>query len=337
MNARQASLIIHHVIDAVYMMSKAFCPKDPIGLVRAATDRLRSLPNVATERGDFKDWSQDSLVKKILNEYRNAKNRTRRREILSWLAATSVKRKWISELFKVSYEVISTARRHANLWGPGGRKVRLSLKKTTYKPSARAAYLKKWLDCNSDHDPAGKKKGGRRLRLLKRHNGYPMYKKDCKRQMPGMQPYSRSQFYSHPLQKDFQDTKCRAGLCTTCNRWGVSVFIDLEQLATEITMLLKPITKFDIGAWKKSFKQVKKYFVRGGMYQSKLKKSSNNIHWCLTYALSHPSDERYQQKCDHDHKEVHTHARVCSCLSLFTRTHLTLNILTLTYRWIQCV
>ena len=304
---RPASLIINHVIDAVYMISRVFCPKDPRALVRAVAERLQSCLGVVSKRRDFKDWSEHSLVKLLLHEYQSSKKNTRRKEVLSWVAATPVQRKWIKQLFNVSYDVIRTAQRHASVWLPGGRKIQLSLNNTAYRRSARYMHLKKWLVANMEFDPAGKKKGGRRLRFVRRHSGHKLYLIDIERQMPGLKPYSRSAFYKHPLQKGIQDTKCLAGLCVICTRWGVRIFIDLEQLAMETTMLLKSVTEFDLIAWKKSFKRVKNYFVRGGMFQRCLKKSCNNVHWCLQYALSHPSNACYQQKCDHDHKEVHTH------------------------------
>ena len=243
------------------------------------------------------------MVKLLLQEFKKAKeSRARRTSILSWVAATTTKRAWIKKLFGVSYDVITTARRHANIWSPGGAKVRLSLKKKSYRVSPRYAYLKKWLNLNVESDPAGKKE--RRLRLLRRHSGYKMYLIDHARDVPHLKPYSRSRFYNHPLQKGNTDTKCCAGLCTCCNRYGVMVFMDLLELAIEITMLLKDVLSFDIDAWKKSHKEVKKYFERGGMFQRKLKMSCNNVHHCISFALSHPTKGTYQHRCQHQHTET---------------------------------
>ena len=243
------------------------------------------------------------MVQLCLKEYKKATTNIRRKQVLSWVASTSVKKKWIMELFGVTYGVISTALRHAEQWGPGGELIRLSLKKVKYRRSVRAAYLEKWLQANTEWDPAGKGKG-RRLRLLPRHSGYLIYLEDHKREMPGEKPFCRSRFFNHPLQKDISNTKCCAGLCSHCIRFGEMVFSELEQLAIKISKLLKAIVQFDLDKWKKSHRKVKKYFVRGGMFQRSLRESCNNIHCCITFALSNPDDKRFQHKCDHDHTEV---------------------------------
>lgn len=87
------------------------------------------------------------------------------------------------------------------------------------------------------------------------HSEYKLYVLDCGRDVPELKPYGRTRFYYHPLQRGIQDTKCCGGLCTICTCWGAMVFINLEQLATETAMLLKPIKEFDLIVWKKSFKQ----------------------------------------------------------------------------------
>ena len=306
---RAAGYMVNHILDAIYTIAKVFCPKDPYGLVNAVFDSGSPKSKVSAEVSEhqkYTDWSKQALVQLLLQEHQKAKS-TRRKQILSWVAATPVKRKWIKRLFDVSYRVIRTAQRHALMWSPGGRAIRLSLNKTTYHASARTAYLKRWLEANVECDPAGKNKG-RRLRFLRRHSGHKLYLVDHERDVPELKPYSRSHFYQHPLQAGIQDTKCCGGLCTICTRWGVMIFIALEQLAIEITMLLKSIIEFDLVTWKQSFKRVQNHFVRGGMFQRNLKKSCNNVHCCLSFALSHPTDACYQHKCDHDHTEVsHTY------------------------------
>ena len=296
--------MINHVIDSVYMICKVFCPKDPLGLVHAVFNSgSNGLVGHVTEQQRYKDWCKQDLVQLCLTEYKKATKSIRKRQVLSWVASTPVKRKWIKQLFGVTNGVISTALRHARTWTPGGNPIRLSLTKTTYRRNARTAYLKEWLDRNTEHDPSGKRKG-RCLRLLPRHSAHEIYLIDHARERPHLKPYSRSRFYNHPLQEGLTNTKCCAGMCSICVRYGEMVFIALEQLAIKISGLVKPIFSFDLDEWKKSYRQVRKYFVRGGMFQRNLKISCNNMHWCLTYALSHPDNEAFQHKCDHDHTEV---------------------------------
>ena len=301
---RQGSLIINHLIDAIYMIAKAFCPQDANRLVTALYHSI--LGDVAVVNGGAKtytDWSKQRLVQLLLAEFQKSKKGDRRKKILSWIAATSIKRKWIAQLFGVSHASIRTALRHANVWLPGGEKVRLSLCKRSYRPSARAVFLKKWIQDNIEHDPAGIK--GKKSRLLPRNSGYNLYVQDAKLAgCPGGKPYSRSRFYSHPLQKGICNSKCRAGLCSNCFRYGTYVFDCLEQQAIEIATLMKPVLHFDIKKWKKSFNRVKKYFQRHGMFQRNLKMSCTNIHHCLSFCLSHPTNSMYQHKCEHEHTEV---------------------------------
>ena len=174
------------------------------------------------------------------------------------------------------------------MWTPGGNEIRLSLSKKRYRPSARAAYLKHWLKANVECDPTGKNKL-RRLRFLRRHSGHKMYLIDCKRDVPTLEPYSRSRFYDHPLQEGISDTTVCGGLCSICTRYGEMVFLALEKHAVEINLLLKAVLHFDIDAWIKSFKEVRCHFVRGGMFQRNLKTSCNNRHCCMAFALSHPT------------------------------------------------
>ena len=141
----------------------------------------------------------------------------------------------------------------------------------------------------------------RRLRFLRRHSGHKIYQIDCKRQKPHLKPYCRSHFYDHPLQDGISDTKVHAGLCSICTRWGEFVFVALELHAIELHNILKRFLPFDIDAWKNKFKEVRTHFVRGGLFQRSLKKSCNNKHLCMTFALSHPSIKDFQGECDHDH------------------------------------
>ena len=66
MGERAAGNVTNHVIDAVCMISKVFCPKDPLGLVRAVYNSgLQSLPNGAgavTEQERYKAWSKQDMV-----------------------------------------------------------------------------------------------------------------------------------------------------------------------------------------------------------------------------------------------------------------------------------
>ena len=320
-HARPSGMVVNHVIDAVYMISKAFCPDDPLGLVREVFNRgLPSLPKCAgaveEQQQKYKVWSEQGLVKLCLSEFQKATKSLRRRQALSWVASTDVKRCWIAKLFGVSYGVIATARRHARKWTPGGQIIRLSLTKAKYRLNARAVYLRKWLDANSVSDPSGKGKCNRK-RLVPSHSGHEIYCEDCKRD--GVKPYCRTRFYYHPFQKGITNSKCRAGLCSHCIRYGEITFDNLEELAIKICMLVKPLLEFDVKGWKKSYKKVRKYFVRGGMFQRNLRESCNNIHHCLNFALSHPDDEAFQHKCDHDHTEV-THFSLTHTLSSLIRT-----------------
>ena len=314
-----AGKVTNHIIDAVYMMAKSFCPEDPHELVREVCNRgLLSLPKCAgavKDQQEYKAWCEEGMVKLCLTEYKKATKNIRRRQVLSWVASTDVKKKWIKQLFGVSYDVIYTAVRHARKWRPGGKMIRLSLKKKRYHQSARSTHLKKWLKDNTVCDPAGKNKS-RRYRLLPRHSGYEVYENDCKRK--GVKPFCRSHFYKHESQKGITNSKCRAGMCSICIRYGEIVFDHMEEIAAEISVLIKPILVFDLMQWRKSFKKVRKYFVRGGMFQHNLRESCTNIHHCLTFALSHPDDERFQHKCDHDHTEV-THSSLTH--TFFTHTH----------------
>ena len=108
-------MVLNHVIDAVYMISKTFCPDDPLGLVREVFNRgLPSLPKCAgaveEQQHKYKAWSEQELVKLCLSEFQKATKSLRRRQVLSWVASTDVKRCWIVKLFGVSYGVIATAR-----------------------------------------------------------------------------------------------------------------------------------------------------------------------------------------------------------------------------------
>ena len=298
--ARAGSQIIRHMVDSIHYVAKAFCPSDPLGLVRAVFDHATE--NIVNDNGvaNFKQWSSTQLMQLLLREYKSAKKSSRRKKILSWVAATSTKRMWIKKLFGVSYGVIRTAQRHALMWAPGGDVIRLSLTKATYRPSARAAYLKRWLKANVECDPTGKNKL-RRLRFLRRHSGHKLYELDCKRDVPHLEAYCRSHFYNHPLQSGIHDTKVCGGLCSICIRWGEMVFVALKEHAVELHLILKTILVFDLDGWKKKFKVVQSYFVRGGMFQRSLQKSCNNKHLCMEFALSHSTLKAFQNECGHDH------------------------------------
>ena len=77
------------------------------------------------------------------------------------------------------------------------------------------------------------------------------------------------------------------------------VFQALLAHAIELHLLLQEILNFDLVDWKKRFKKVRSYFARGGMFQRSLKKSCDNRHCCMTFALSHPTMPELQQECDH--------------------------------------
>lgn len=295
---RAGANIVEHVIDSIHHVSKAFCPNDSLGLVRAVFRHGGGGADASSAERDFRQWSESRLVKLLFQEFINAKKSIRRKQILSWVAATDVKRFWIKRMFGVSYGVISTAQRHALMWSPGGTAIRLSLSKKKYRPSARAAYLKRWLKVNVECDPSGKNKL-RRLRFLRRHSGYKVYCVDNERDVPHLEPYHRSHFYRHPLQEGISDTKLHCGLCSICTRYGLMVFIALKAQAVELYSLLKSILPFDIDGWKKMYEEVRNYFTRGGMFQRSLKKSCPNKHCCLTFALSHPTMDEFKQECDH--------------------------------------
>ena len=254
-------------------------------------------PGLYSDQQNFSQWSQSSLVQLFLKEYTDAKRPLRHKQILSWLASTTVKRCWIKRLFRVSYGTIRTAQRHALMWTPGGTAIRLSLAKRRNKPSARAAYLNRWLKANVECDPSGKNKA-RRLRFLKRHSGHQIYKIDSKRHVPNLKPYGRSRFYNHPLQSGISNMKVHAGLCSCsyCTRWGEMVFLALQGHAIELHALLQPILKFDIDEWQKKFRRVSVYFTRGDMFQRSLKESCNNKHCCLTFAFITPKHQGVPEK-----------------------------------------
>lgn len=296
---RAATDIVNHMLDAMNYVAKSFCPEDPVGLVKAVL--IHGTADTTKNQKGYDQWSQTELMQLLIKQYNSAKKRIRRKQILSWVAATSVKRCWIKRLFNVSYGVIRTAQRHAIMWSPGGTEIRLSLQKKTYRPSARAAYLKRWLSINVECDPAGKNKL-RRLRFLRRHSGHKLYVLDHERDVPSLKPYSRSHFYDHPLQSGIHDTKLHGGLCSICTRYGEMVFQALKLQAIELHMLLKSVFPFDIDAWKKAFEVVGRHFVRGGIFQRSLKRSCNNKHCCMTFALSHPTKKEFQVKCDHHHE-----------------------------------
>ena len=296
---RSATDIVNHMLDAMTYVAKSFCPHDPVGLVNAVLGHGHGAAGQKTTK-DYDQWAKAELMQLLLTQYNTAKKRIRRKQILSWVAATSAKRWWIKRLFGVSYGVIRTAQRHALMWSPGGAEIRLSLRNKTYRPSARAAYLKRWINVNVECDPAGKNKL-RRLRFLRRHSGHKLYELDSKRHVPTLKPYCRTHFYNHPLQSGLHDTKVHGGLCSICTRYGAMVFEKLKLHAIELHQLLKSIFPFDIDAWKKTFDVVRRYFVRGGMFQRSLKKSCNNKHCCMTFALSHPTKKEFQAKCDHEH------------------------------------
>jgi hypothetical protein len=310
-NSNTTSKVINHTIDAVYMVAKALCPSDPRTLVNKVSEFLLSRDThvVNGRQISYEDWSKQRLVDLHLTEFQKAQkdnNRNRQKKILSWVASTNVKKKWISELFDVSYCRVRTARRHANIWNPGGEKRRLSLGKKSYRQSPRSAYLQKWVKDNSTPDPAGKKSVV--TRLIPRYSQHHLYLFDVKKakakgEHPG-KPYSQSRFYTHPAQKGITNSNCSAGLCSICARHGTEVFDFLSQHADTITMMMKAVLPFDLVKWKNDFKKVRKYFQRGGMFQRNLKMSCNNIHHCLQFALSHPTQEMYQHKCQHDHTEV---------------------------------
>ena len=247
---RQRCLIINHLVDAIYMIAKAFCPQDANRLVAALYHSISG--NATVVNGGAKkytDWSKQSLVQLLLAEFQKSKKGDRRKKILSWVAAASIKRRWIAKLFNVSQDSIRTALRHATVWSPGGEKVRVSLRKRSYHPSARAVFLEKWIKDNTEHDPAGIK--DRKTRLLPRNSGYNLYVQDAKSAgCPGGKPYSRSRFYSHPLQQGICNAKCRAGLCSNCFRYGTYVFDYLEHQAIEIAVLMKSALYFNIKKWK---------------------------------------------------------------------------------------
>ena len=294
--ARPRKDIINHMIDAMHHVAKCFCPNDPQGLVQTVC----GVGTTTTVKDNYNQWSTAPVIQLMRKEYYSAKTGARCKQILSWVAATSVKRIWIKRLFGASYKSIRTAQRHALQWTPGGEVIRLSLTQKKYRESARAAYLRRWIKTNVECDPSGKNKL-RRLRFLKRHSGHKVYRIDSAREVPHLKPYCRSHFYDHPLQSGISDTKLFAGLCSICNRWGQMVFLALIGLATEIYEMLKSIFPFDIDGWKNKFKTVSTYFVRGGMFQRNLKRSCSNQHWCMTFALSHPTIEEFQHECDHEH------------------------------------
>lgn len=307
--ATRAGKIINHIIDAMHMIAKAFCPLDSLSLVNAVFHFISISADVDTANGgkiSYKAWSQQRLLQLLLTEFNKSNKRDRRRKILSWVASTKVKKKWICELFDVTYDALSTARRHANVWLPGGEKCRLYLGKKSYRPSARSVFLRQWVKDNSTYDPAGKK--AVITRLLPRYSGYKMYVFDVRKakeqnKHPG-KPYVLSRFYTHPAQKGITNAKCSAGSCSICVRYGTQVFESLLQHAITITRLMKPVLTFDITEWRKSYKKVRQYFQRGGMFQRNLKMGCKNIHHCLQCGLSHPTDEMYQHKCEHEHTEV---------------------------------
>ena len=313
--SRAGKDIVNHVLDAIHHIAKSFCPRDPLGLVGEVLRGADGAGTDSSDHRDYRQWSQTSLVQLFLQQYTNAKRQLRRKQILSWLASTPVKRSWIKRLFNVSYGTIATARRHALMWTPGGTAIRLSLVNKKYRPSARAAYLKKWLKANVESDPSGKNKA-RRRRFLKRHSGYGIYCIDCRRDVPHLKPYCRTHFYNHPLQAGISNMTVHAGLCSHCTRWGEMVFQALEAHAVELHAMLKTIsTTFDIDDWKKKFRKVSVYFKRGGMFQRNLKQSCNNKHLCMTFALSHPTIKEFQQECDHGectHDTFHS-IPVCPC------------------------
>ena len=140
--------IVNHVIDAVYYLSKSFCPGDPLGLVQTVFRHHGVADKNTSNQEDFVQWAGSRVVKLLHREYKSAKKSIRRKQILSWIAATTVKRVWIKRLFGVSYEVIRTAQRHTLMWSLGGSVIRLSLQKKKYKPSLKAAYVKRWLKAN---------------------------------------------------------------------------------------------------------------------------------------------------------------------------------------------
>ena len=305
---RTSSLIINHIIDALHMIAKAFCPSDPLSLVEAVVKFLVSGDTDVVNGGkiSFEDWSQQRLVQLHSTEFQQSNNRDRQIKILSWVAATTVKKKWIMQLFGVTYGKISTACRHAKKWSPGGEKRRLSLRKKSYRASGRSAFLQKWVKDNSTHDPAGKK--AVITRHMPRYSQHALYLFDveqakAKGAHPG-KPYSRSRFYTHPAQEGITNAKCSAGLCSICTRHGKQVFNFLLQHAKNITRMMQAVLPFEIAEWKKSLKKVRQYFCRGGMFQRNLKMSCNNIHHCLQFALSHPTNEMYQCRCQHKHTEV---------------------------------
>ena len=306
-NPRTKSDIVNHVVDAVHHVAKSFCPQDSHSLVsqvfRDATPPTCRDATRPTHDG-YHQWSKGDLIQLMLHEYINAKKSFRRKQILSWVSSTKVKKKWIKKLFGVSYGTIRTAQRHAFQWTPGGDIIRLTNEKQRYKPSARAKFLKKWIDFNVECDPAGRNKL-RRIRFLKRHSGHQIYAIDSVR--AGLKPFCRTHFYNHPLQSGISNTQVHAGLCSICTRWGQMGFQALLAHAIEINMLLKTAMTFDIDLWKTKFKKVSVYFTRGGMFQRSLKPSCNNKHCCMSFALSHPTIEEFQHECDHGTTCTHHH------------------------------
>ena len=163
----------------------------------------------------------------LLPQYRNTKTMFRRKQILNWVVTTCVKRIWIktfvrcvirgdSNMSTTCSDVVSRkyALPFAYSW---------PLTKKEYWPSARVAYLWRWLDSNVECDPVGKNETNETspVSLEAGTGGHKMYYIDCRRDVTHHLKKYSSRFYNIQYNPAYQIPKCMMEISTVfVLEWG---------------------------------------------------------------------------------------------------------------------
>lgn len=104
----------------------------------------------------------------------------------------------------------------------------------------------------------------------------------------GLPWYSESYWYNCPEQLSLKDKIVEHGLCSNCERWGVRIWVELDNLLVTIFEDEQKLKKM-----RKELKALRLYFERSGLYYRNLKMESEVADWDVSYGVSDPNVEAF--------------------------------------------